>query len=194
MMTNAELAVLSLVVENPRYGYDIENVIEVRGMREWTEIGFSSIYYLLKKLEHQGWIEAHLEPATGRGPARKVYRATPAGMHAFQAGVLEALSIPRRAYPSLLLGLACVPGVPHARAVEALRHYRAALTERLAHVGGRQAAQRPLPYFVVATFDYSLAMLRAELAWIEDLIKQMEGRNEQARSQEGTEAPVSAVE
>jgi len=173
-MTNAELAILSLVVEHPRYGYEIENVIETRGMREWTEIGFSSIYYLLRKLERQGRIRAHLEPATGRGPARKVYEASPAGVDAFQAGVLEALSMPRRAYPSLLLGLACLPGVPYGRAVGALRRYRDALAERLAHVGGRQAAQRPLSYFVMATFDYSLAMLRAELAWIEGFIKHME--------------------
>ena len=50
-MTNAELAILSLVAEQPRHGYEIENVIEQRGMRAWTEIGFSSIYYILKKLE-----------------------------------------------------------------------------------------------------------------------------------------------
>ena len=53
-MTNAELAILSLVAEEPRHGYDIEQVIEARGMRDWTEIGFSSIYYLLKKLEKSG--------------------------------------------------------------------------------------------------------------------------------------------
>ena len=50
-MTNAELAILSLVVEQPRHGYEIERVIGERGMREWTEVGFSTIYSLLKKLE-----------------------------------------------------------------------------------------------------------------------------------------------
>jgi DNA-binding PadR family transcriptional regulator len=55
-MTNAELAVLSLIAEQPRHGYDIEQIIEARGMRDWTEIGFSSIYYLLNKLEEAGMI------------------------------------------------------------------------------------------------------------------------------------------
>ena len=45
-MTNAELVVLSLIAEKPRHGYEIEVVIEARGMREWTEVGFSSIYYI----------------------------------------------------------------------------------------------------------------------------------------------------
>ena len=43
-MTDAELAVLSLVAEQPCHGYEIEQVIEARGVREWTEVGFSSIY------------------------------------------------------------------------------------------------------------------------------------------------------
>ena len=47
LLTNAELAILSLIVEQPRHGYEIEQVIEQRGMREWTDVGFSSIYYLL---------------------------------------------------------------------------------------------------------------------------------------------------
>jgi len=76
-MTNAELAVLGLVVEQPRHGYQIEQLIEQRGMRRWTDIGFSSIYFLLKKLEHGGFIEGRLEK-TERGPARKVYHPTPA--------------------------------------------------------------------------------------------------------------------
>jgi hypothetical protein len=37
------LAILSLAVEKPRHGYEMEQVIEGRGMREWTEVGFSSI-------------------------------------------------------------------------------------------------------------------------------------------------------
>ena len=60
-MTNAELAILSLIAEQPRHGYDIEQIIEARGMRDWTEIGFSSIYYLLNKLEKAGLIESQLQ-------------------------------------------------------------------------------------------------------------------------------------
>ena len=55
-MTNTELAILGLIAEQPRHGYQIEQVIEERGMRNWTEIGFSSIYYLLKKLEKAGYV------------------------------------------------------------------------------------------------------------------------------------------
>jgi DNA-binding PadR family transcriptional regulator len=176
-MTNAELAVLTLVAERPRHGYEIERVIGERGMREWTEIGFSSIYYLLKKLEREGLIEGQLAE-TGRGPARKVYHLTPAGREAARAGVLEALSVPHRCYPPLQLGLANLPGVPPAEALAALRQHRDALAERLAHVQASWERQRPLPTFVDAMFDYSVTMIQAERAWIEKLIAQLEQEDE----------------
>ena len=106
-MTNAELAILSLVAEHPRHGYEIEQIIQQRGMREWTEIGFSSIYYLLAKLDGAGLIVSRLEEGA-RGPARKVYEATPAGRQALRGGTLELLAVPHRS-SSLELGLANLP-------------------------------------------------------------------------------------
>ena len=173
-MTNAELAILSLIAEQPRHGYDIEQVIAARGMREWTEIGFSSIYYLLKKLEKDGLIDSRTEQQAGRGPARNVYHVTQAGLEAQRAATLEALSTPQPGYSSFLLGVANLPGVPPAEVITALRQYRATLAERLAHMQTRWQAQQPLPYFVEALFDYSATLIKAELAWIEKFIKQVE--------------------
>ena len=173
-MTNAELAVLTLVAERPRHGYEIERVIEERGMREWTEIGFSSIYYLLKKLEREGLIEGQLEAAR-RGAARKVYCLTSAGREAVRAGVIEALSVPHRCYPPLQLGLANLASVPLAEVLAALQEHREALGKQLAQLQARRESQQPLPSFVDAMFDYSATMIQAEKGWIERFIAQIEG-------------------
>ena len=175
-LTNAELAILSLVAEQPRHGYEIEQVIEERGMREWTEIGFSSIYYLLKKLEAKGLVAGGLEEAE-RGPARKVYRVTPNGTEALRAATLEALSVPGRCYPPLLLGLASLPGIPPAEALAALGQYHAALSQRLEGVQARWEEQRPVPGFVDAMFDYSLTLIQAEMAWVAGFIERLEQRS-----------------
>lgn len=172
-MTNAQLAILSLVAEQPRHGYEIEQVIEARGMREWTEVGFSSIYYLLKKLEGKGWVEGRLEEAQ-RGPARKVFQATPAGLEARREALLEALSVPGQCYPPLQLGLANLPGILPEEAVLALQQYRAALEGRRVHVQAGWDRQKPLPYFVEAMFDYSITLIEAEKGWIERLIQRIE--------------------
>jgi DNA-binding PadR family transcriptional regulator len=178
-MTNAELAILSLIVEQPRHGYEIEQVIEERGMRDWTEMGFSSIYYLLKKLEREGLLQGQLQQEAVRGPARKVYRITEHGQEVYRASVLDALSAPRRWYSSLLLGLASLPRVPPLEALAALEQYRESLAERLAAVRGRWESQRPLPSHVEAMFDYSVTMIQAEKTWVEKLIKETEKQHEQ---------------
>jgi DNA-binding PadR family transcriptional regulator len=172
-MTSAELAILSLITEQPCHGYEIEQVIEERGMREWTELGFSSIYYLLKKLESKSLIEGELKEAE-RGPARKVYRITPNGTQALHASVVEALSVPGRCYPPLLLGLSNLSGIPPAEALAALRHYHAALSQRLEKLRASWEERRPVPDFVDAMFDYSLTMIRAEMAWVAEFIEHLE--------------------
>jgi DNA-binding PadR family transcriptional regulator len=183
-MTNAELAVLGLVGERPRHGYEIEQVIHEREMREWTEIGFSSIYYVLKKLELQGLIEGHLV-AAGQGPARRVFHQTCRGAHALRVGLLDALAVPHRCYPPLRLGLANLPAIPCTEALAALRQRRDALIDRLQYVQERWGGQRPLPYFVDAMFDHSTTMITAEVTWIDGFVQQLMSHMEEEDGQDG---------
>jgi DNA-binding PadR family transcriptional regulator len=172
-MTNAELAILSLISETPRHGYKIEQTIEKRGMREWTEIGFSSIYYLLNKLEKAGLVESQLIPTQGRGSRRRVYQITAEGREALSKATLEALSQPKQNYPAVLLGIANLPLLSQEQALGALRSYRKGLAKRLGDVTGQAESQRPLPDHVEILFDYSLEMLGAEKNWVEKVIRKM---------------------
>jgi len=174
-MTNAEFVTLSLIVEQPRHGYDIEQIIEERGMREWTEIGFSSIYYLLKKMEKAGLITSMTAPSDGKGPGRKVYSSTAAGVDACKKSVLEALGTPKRCYPPLQLGMANMNMVPVTEALSALNRYRDALAERLAKIEF-MSKQPSLPGVVIDMFDYSRTMVQAELAWIGKFIEKVENQ------------------
>lgn len=42
-ITKTEMVILSLEVENPINSYEIDQILQQRGMREWTAIGFSFI-------------------------------------------------------------------------------------------------------------------------------------------------------
>ncbi len=181
-MTNSELVILSLVAEQPRHGYQIEQVIEEREMREWTELGFSSIYYLLNKLEAAGLIESALERSPGRGPARKVYTITRAGWETCQEGILEALSEPPQPESMFLLGMSNLPAVPRAEAQAALQQYADRLAERREHLLERmQIGQGAFPFHVGAMFDFSLTMIQAELAWLDKFIQQLEAQDGETR-------------
>ncbi|MEN8171358.1 MAG: PadR family transcriptional regulator [Chloroflexota bacterium] len=172
-MTNAKLAILSLIAESPRHGYEIEQIIEERGMREWTEIGFSSIYYILKQLEKSSLIDSQLRPAEGRGPARRVYQITQEGWKTLEETTLEALTTPKQSFPSILLGMANLPILSQKQSLAALRTYQDGLIKRLTHVALQAESQHPLPDHVEMLFDYSLRMLEAEKGWVENVIQHL---------------------
>lgn len=169
-LTDAELLLLGLVAEMPRHGYEIEQAIEARGMREWTEIGFSSIYFVLGKLEKAGFVAAEA-PA---GPkARKVFTATPAGHVTLARQSLAALSDLRPGHSPVLLGLAHWPALDRAEALAALAARLGAVqaeTERLRKV---RFERQPLPDFVEAMFDHAVGQLHAEEEWIERTLAYM---------------------
>ncbi|MDR3596248.1 PadR family transcriptional regulator [Clostridium sp.] len=71
-MTQIEVILLSLLYDKDYYGYELESVIQRRNMRGWTNIGFSSIYNSLSKLEKNGHIISRYEKEHG-SPKRKVY-------------------------------------------------------------------------------------------------------------------------
>jgi DNA-binding PadR family transcriptional regulator len=183
-MTNAELAILSLIVEKSRHGYEIELVIEEREMRNWTEVGFSSIYYILNKLEKKGFVQGQLEEPIGKGPARKVYHITPTGLEAYHKATLETLSTPIPPYSAFLLGLSNLQSIPTEEALAALHEYRRKMSERAENLRSRwTATETRLPFEVNALFDYSMTLIDAELSWVTDFIHQLEGRKKKKNDQ-----------
>jgi DNA-binding PadR family transcriptional regulator len=175
-MTKAELAILALVAEKPRHGYEIESIIEARGMRDWTEVGFSSIYYLLKKLEDKGLVNSQLQKASGRGPARKVFQVTEEGQRVWYEETLKTLNTPERPPTPFLLGMSALPAYPPEQAIQALTEYQEKLREHRNRVKGNWERQSvdPLPYFVDAMFDYSITLIDAEIEWVGVFIQRIQ--------------------
>ncbi len=180
-MTPAEFIILSLIVEKPSHGWEIEQIIEKRGMREWTALGFSSIYYLLQKLEKKNLIKSRTEAMPGRGPARKIYQATAGGSEACREQTLAALQTTHRFQAPILMGLANLPHVSIPEALAGLKQYRRNLKERLIRIKARRLVQRPIAFHVEALFDYSLISIEAEKKWIEKMIKQLEVKDGEDR-------------
>ena len=172
MITNSDLAILGLVAEEPRHGYQIEQDIEQRGMRQWTEIGFSSIYYVLNKLESAGWLVSDHQ-STGDRPIRRVYRLTDAGWQVYREAVAERLRSPKPHSDDFDLGLANWLALPQEDALEALTGYRDRLAADLAQAVEKRNQDRRnglLPH-VEALFDHGLTLLQAEFNWVNQYIE-----------------------
>jgi DNA-binding PadR family transcriptional regulator len=165
-LTPAELTLLGLLVEKPRHGYELDEVISTRGMREWTEIGFSSIYYLLGRLRDRGLITEIDTPRPARGKARRVYGPTAEGRLACARSAEAAVAELRPVFPPILVGLANQPVIAPERLRAALDRRAAALTEKIAAISAARDAQPEMPGFVRAIFDYALGQLTAEQQWL----------------------------
>jgi DNA-binding PadR family transcriptional regulator len=162
-LTEPEFLVLGLVAEMPRHGYQLDQEIEQRGMREWTSIGFSSIYFLLSKLEKKKLVRSK-EPS--REKAKKVFTATAAGRRALISQTLASLSSYRVTSSSVLLGMLHWPVLKKDEALRALQERTQSISREMDRLCNIRVERQPLPDFVETLFDFSLGQLQAEEEWI----------------------------
>ncbi|MEW2377860.1 PadR family transcriptional regulator [Micromonospora sp. NPDC047812] len=163
-LTTAELTVLGLIIERPRHGYDLEQVIARRGIRQWSDIGFSSIYYLLAKLEKRGLV--HVPEAPAAPKSRHVFHATAEGRAAAARTALALIEEPQPVRHPLLVGIANLPLFSERQYAQALRTRLARVEARIESVRAAQQAQDPLPHPAREVFSYSLSLLEAERQWL----------------------------
>jgi DNA-binding PadR family transcriptional regulator len=171
-LSNAEISILSLIAEKPRHGYELEQVIEERGMRNWTEVAFSSIYFLLNDLVKKELAKSSLQPAAGRGPAKKVFNATPKGHLALHEGIFQSIAVAEHDNQRFLLGLSCLPLLTDAEVEDAFNQRIAFLNGKVAEFSTHPAMTQPnFPLHVRAMFEYSLTLIQSELNWSQDFLK-----------------------
>ena len=158
-----ELAILGLLCEKPLYGYTIEKIIEERGMRHWTDIGFSSIYYVLKRLESRNLIVSSCKQQENK-PSRKVYTITQDGEHQMKEKVSSLLSQNQRIVSPFDLGIAHLHFLSATETIACLNERIKALDKAIEHIKAHriQHEKSKKPYFLLALSDRALAHLCAE--------------------------------
>jgi len=183
MITDLEAVVLGIICEKPSYGYVIEATIQERNIRYWTDIAFSSIYYVLKRLDEQGYIEAAKAEVDGR--LRKTYRATLVGRNALTEKLSDTLSGLEKQQSSLNLGVRFMGILGLEAALGHLERRGSAIRERLetySKVLERIEASE-WPFFVRGLYTRPIAMLEAEAAWLEEFMEEI--RDHEARKKSG---------
>ncbi len=172
IISDIEVSILGLLYEEPQYGYQIEKTIEAWGMRNWTQIGFSSIYYVLKKLEKKGIVESRLEKVEGK-PSRKVYTITEQGRTAMKEKVQDLLSWNKKVISPFDLGIAYLTVLETKEVHKCLENYIKSMDGRIKFLESSVKMQEELeaPNHVIALFCRPLAHLKTEKEWVENFIK-----------------------
>ena len=170
-MTQIEIILLALLYEEDRYGYEIESVIEKRNMRNWSKIGFSSIYNSLKNLEKKGLIGSRYEAEYG-SPARKVYYLDDTAKAYVCETIKSIIHSPNRVYSEFSIGIAFSHFLTKEEVYECLVKYREGLEKRkeliLQNYTKEPAIQGKI--HLKALFTHPLKLIEAEVDWINDLL------------------------
>ena len=100
---SAELLVLSLLEDQPRHGYDISKLIQIRS-GGFLRFHVTSLYPLLYRLEDRGWIASRWveKPEQRR---RRYYSLTPEGR--------KVLRSQRKSWKEFVAAMSLVTGVEH---------------------------------------------------------------------------------
>lgn len=174
MISDLEAAILGLIQEGHSYGYELEKTIEERHMRTWTDIAFSSIYYVLKKLEKQDLISSTSKNVNGR--TRKVYSITTQGINAMEEKVKSLVSEYHSLTDPFDLGLSNLDKILKEEALTSLKKYNKSIEAHEEYLKQRliKVEEKGWPPRIKGQITRSLKKIEAEKEWVKEFIKEME--------------------
>ncbi|MFO1475732.1 MAG: PadR family transcriptional regulator [Verrucomicrobiota bacterium] len=169
-----ELAVLSLVREEPMHPYQMLQWLRERHKDDVLDLKRGSLYHAIDRLCRQGLIEPAGTGRDGRRPERTVYRLTPEGRRRFLERLRTWIAVPRRAPSEFMGSLSFLVHLAPADAAARLEA-RAAAVEResAALAAGLEQAREFVDPINLIESDYQLAMLQSELLWIRGALRTM---------------------
>jgi DNA-binding PadR family transcriptional regulator len=156
------------------YGYEIEKIIEERNMRYWTEIGFSSIYYVLKRLEEDDLIRSKERLVKGR--SRVIYSITRNGKKILKEKIASLLSENTKLISPFELGIAYMHSLDPKEAIECLEKYLFSSQKRLDKLKEyvKNSKTELENYRKIALYERPLELLDAEMNWIKRFIAELQ--------------------
>ena len=187
------LAVLALLFERPMHPYEMASTLKDRHKHESIKLRYGSLYTVIDGLVARGLIGARETEREGRRPERTVYVLTPPGLDELREWMRDLLRAPGKEYPQFESALSLMPVLPPEEAVSLLRaralelggtigKMEAQLAELaqqdIAVLAGAERLPPALtngkfpPLFTVES-EYHLAMMRAELAFVNDLVRRI---------------------
>jgi len=172
-MSKNELAILGLLSEGEKYGYQIHQEISERHMDVWAKISISSIYNTLNKLKEMKMVETR-KLKVGNTPERRIYRITPGGKNMLDRLVESYLDTRDMGDYPFGLGVAFIYSLPRGRAVELIGKRVARLElelETFEEKMGLHERNIPINWFLLIKNGRN--HIESELLWCRELLHEM---------------------
>lgn len=167
--------VLALLHEQPMHPYQLHQTLVERGDARIVRVNPGAVYHGVERLERDGLVEVVGTDRTGKRPERTTYRITDAGRAACAERLASLLGDEHPAYPLFSVGLAEANELPADVVVEQLTGRRDRKTGNLAALEASYGAvrERGLPRRYLLDVEHDLAVLRAEIAWLDTTLEEL---------------------
>jgi DNA-binding PadR family transcriptional regulator len=161
--------VLALLYEEPAHPYRMQQLIRERGKDRVVNVAQrNSVQQTVNRLARDQLIDVDARQDAGGYPARTVYRITPSGTELLFRWLSDMLARPAPEYPRFPAALAFLALTDPATAGQLLAQRRAALAaQRDELAAGLDTASSRLARVLLVEDEYALAMIRAELDWLD---------------------------
>jgi len=188
------LAVLALLFERSMHPYEMAATLKNRHKHESIKLRYGSLYTVIELLMERGFISAKETSRDGKRPERTVYTLTATGRDELRDWMRELVSEPAKEFPQFEAALSLLPVLSPDEAVQLLRIRAGHLSDKVArfealltHLVGQdlsaiagpeeklspQLAGEKFPPIFVVEGEYRLALIKAELDFVRDLIRRI---------------------
>lgn len=169
-LTLPDLVVLSLLAERSMHGYELNQELERRDVRDWAGISRPQVYYSLKKLAASGHLIRAAESGSRAGPERQVFRVSAAGKRSLAAALARDDWAVQRPPPPFLTWLSLSHNAAPADRLRLIRRRREFLEGELererATLGGILADTGPMVAMAAQMVRLVIAQWEVEVRWL----------------------------
>jgi DNA-binding PadR family transcriptional regulator len=169
-----ELAVLSLVREEPMHPYQMQRLLRDRHKGDVLVLKRGSLYHAINRLAQAGLIEPVTVDREGRWPERTTYRLTADGERELVNWLRQRIATVQPGPSEFMGSLSFLVHLPPSDAAAQLHAREQALQQQIAEIGARMAQVGTyLDRIHLIEVEYSLAMLKAEVRWVRELLTEL---------------------
>lgn len=171
------MVVLAFLAEEPTHAYRLHELIKTRGKDSVVNVAQrNSVYQTLARLLRDGLIRVRKTARGERSPDRVIHEVTALGNRTLHQWLENALAETPQEFPQVVAALSLIMLLPPKTAHARLQLRRDALSSRLeaSRAVTQGALDAGVPRLFLLEDDYREAMLRAEMAWLDRVLVDLE--------------------
>lgn len=173
-----EIAVLALLREGPMHPYQMQSLLSLRHKDEILALKRGSLYHAIGRLVRDELIAAKSTTRNGRRPERTTYAITTTGRKEFTRVLRNIIAVPRRESSEFMAAMSFLVHLTPAEALPRLDERAQHLENEIAlRSAGVSAASAHVLRINLVESEYLIAMLKAELTWVRNLISEIASGN-----------------